>query len=52
MTIDDIVNQTVNRLLDQLAIKLPSDLFARWPGGRAQAREGEAPQPWSESADA
>ena len=51
-TIDDIVNQTVNRLLDQLGIELPTDLFARWLGGRAQAGEGAAPQSSSETADA
>lgn len=31
-TIDDIINQTVNRVLDQLAIQLPEDLFTRWQG--------------------
>jgi 4-hydroxy-3-polyprenylbenzoate decarboxylase len=34
-TIDDIVDQTVNRLLDQLRIELPEDLFQRWRGGGA-----------------
>ena len=34
-SIDDIVNQTVNRLLDLLEIELPEDLFTRWQGGRA-----------------
>jgi len=34
-TIDDIVNQTVNRVLDQLEIELPTDLFERWRGGHA-----------------
>ncbi len=33
-TIDDIVNQTVNRLLDLLDIELPDDLFTRWAGGK------------------
>jgi flavin prenyltransferase len=33
-TIDDIVNQTVNRVLDLLAIALPQDLFTRWSGAR------------------
>ncbi len=37
-TIDDIVNQTVNRVLDLLDIELPTDLFKRWQGG--QARHG------------
>lgn len=31
-TIDDIVNQTVNRVLDMLNIRLPQDLFQRWQG--------------------
>jgi 4-hydroxy-3-polyprenylbenzoate decarboxylase len=31
-TIDDIINQTVNRVLDALEIELPSDLFERWRG--------------------
>ncbi|NJO84357.1 MAG: UbiX family flavin prenyltransferase [Blastochloris sp.] len=33
-TIDDLVNQTVNRTLDMLEIELPNDLFARWQGKR------------------
>lgn len=33
-TIDDIVNQTVNRVLDLMDIELPQDLFTRWQGGR------------------
>ena len=33
-TIDDIVNQTVNRVLDLLDITLPNDLFLRWQGGK------------------
>ncbi|MDX1614027.1 MAG: UbiX family flavin prenyltransferase [Candidatus Promineifilaceae bacterium] len=37
-TIDEIVNQTVNRVLDLLDVALDDDLFARWQGGRA-ARE-------------
>jgi flavin prenyltransferase len=32
-SIDDIINQTVNRLLDLLEIELPADLFTRWQGG-------------------
>ena len=32
-TIVDIINQTVNRLLDLLQIDLPQDLFQRWQGG-------------------
>jgi len=31
-TIDDIINQTVNRILDALDIQLPHDLFDRWAG--------------------
>lgn len=33
-TIDDIVNQTVNRVLDLAEIELPQDLFVRWQGGK------------------
>lgn len=29
-TLDDIIDQTVNRVLDQFAIDLPQDLFRRW----------------------
>jgi flavin prenyltransferase len=35
-TIDDIINQTVNRTLDLLRIKLPADLFQRWKGNEKQ----------------
>jgi 4-hydroxy-3-polyprenylbenzoate decarboxylase len=38
-TIDDIVDQTVNRLFDQLGIQLEEDLFQRWRGGEVQASE-------------
>jgi 4-hydroxy-3-polyprenylbenzoate decarboxylase len=31
-TIDDIINQTVNRVLDLFDIELPVDLFQRWQG--------------------
>ncbi|MBV8042908.1 UbiX family flavin prenyltransferase [Pluralibacter sp.] len=31
-TIDDLINQTVNRVLDQFDITLPEDLFTRWQG--------------------
>lgn len=34
-TIDDIVNQTVNRVLDLFDIDLPHDLFQRWQGAGA-----------------
>ena len=33
-SIDDIINQTVNRVLDLLEIDLPHDLFTRWQGGK------------------
>ena len=33
-TIDDLINQTVNRVLDQFDIELPEDLFERWAGSR------------------
>lgn len=31
-SLDDVINQTVNRVLDQFDIALPQDLFARWQG--------------------
>ena len=31
-SLDDVINQTVNRVLDHFAITLPVDLFARWQG--------------------
>ncbi len=31
-SIDNLVNQLVNRILDQLKIELPEDLFQRWQG--------------------
>ena len=31
-TVDDIINQTVNRVLDVLKIELEDDLFDRWTG--------------------
>ena len=31
-TLDDVINQTVNRVLDQFDIALPDDLFTRWSG--------------------
>ncbi|AMO47951.1 Phenylacrylic acid decarboxylase, 3-octaprenyl-4-hydroxybenzoate carboxy-lyase [Enterobacter sp. FY-07] len=34
-TLDDVIDQTVNRVLDQFAIDLPEDLFTRWQGGDA-----------------
>jgi 4-hydroxy-3-polyprenylbenzoate decarboxylase len=37
-TIDDIINQGVNRLLDLMGIELKVDLFKRWQGGEATSR--------------
>jgi 4-hydroxy-3-polyprenylbenzoate decarboxylase len=37
-TIDDIITQTVNRVLDLLDITLEADLFRRWQGGRAMGQ--------------
>ncbi|HDD8683124.1 TPA: flavin prenyltransferase UbiX [Escherichia coli] len=31
-SLDDVINQTVNRVLDQFVVTLPEDLFARWQG--------------------
>ena len=31
-SLDDVINQTVNRVLDKFAVTLPEDLFARWQG--------------------
>lgn len=31
-TLDDVINQTVNRVVDQFDISLPEDLFTRWQG--------------------
>ena len=31
-SLDDVINQTVNRVLDQFDIDLPEDLFIRWQG--------------------
>ncbi|TKV32082.1 UbiX family flavin prenyltransferase [Citrobacter sp. TBCS-11] len=31
-TLDDVINQTVNRVVDQFDISLPQDLFTRWQG--------------------
>lgn len=35
-TIDEIVDQTVNRVLDLFDISLEEDLFNRWQGGKGQ----------------
>lgn len=34
-TIDEIINQTINRILDLVELELPNDLFQRWQGGKA-----------------
>ncbi|MEJ2748017.1 MAG: UbiX family flavin prenyltransferase [Anaerolineae bacterium] len=34
-SLTDIVDQTVNRVLDLMRIELPEDLFTRWQGGKA-----------------
>jgi len=31
-SLDDVINQTANRVLDQFDIDLPEDLFTRWQG--------------------
>ena len=33
VSLDDVINQTVNRVIDQFDIDLPQDLFTRWQGG-------------------
>ena len=37
-SIGDIVDQTVNRVLDLLDVELPEDLFTRWQGGGEASR--------------
>lgn len=39
-TLDDLINQTVNRVLDLLEIELAQDLFTRWQGGGKANRDG------------
>jgi len=36
-SLQDIIDQTVNRVLDQFDIELPQDLFSRWQGSRPLA---------------
>jgi flavin prenyltransferase len=36
-TIDDIINQTVNRVLDLFDIELDQDLFSRWQGPQSSS---------------
>lgn len=38
-SLDDIINQTVNRILDLVGIELEEDLFKRWQGGNTAGRE-------------
>lgn len=38
-TLDDIINQTINRVLDLMGIELPQDLFERWTGPRPHRKE-------------
>ena len=45
--VDDIINQTVNRLLDILGITLPRDLFQRW-----QERDGNMADVRAQALDA
>ena len=40
-TVDDIVNQTVNRILDLFDISLPEDLFQRWQGADESRRSDQ-----------
>lgn len=37
--IEEIIDQTVNRVLDLLDIELPEDLFTRWQGGGIAGRD-------------
>lgn len=43
-SLDDIINQTLNRLLDLLDIELPQDLFTRWQGGQPKPGTGGQPR--------
>lgn len=36
-TLDDIINHTVNRVLDLMGVELEKDLFERWQGSRIAA---------------
>ena len=45
-TLDDIINQTVNRVLDLFEIELPQDLFERWRSPRRRRLEMRAREPW------
>ncbi|MEW5987986.1 MAG: UbiX family flavin prenyltransferase, partial [Chloroflexota bacterium] len=39
-TVDDLINQTVNRVLDLLDIELAEDLFVRWQGAAGGKERG------------
>ncbi len=41
-TIDDLINQTVNRILDLLEVELPQDLFTRWAGAKQQREQHDS----------
>lgn len=38
-TLDDIINQTVNRVLDLVGIELPHDITERWTGPKKNPKE-------------
>lgn len=40
-TLDDIINQTINRILDVLDIELAQDLFKRWQGPQHARRTNQ-----------
>lgn len=42
-TVDDIINQTVNRVLDLFDIELAKDLFQRWQGPESGAKAKRKP---------
>jgi 4-hydroxy-3-polyprenylbenzoate decarboxylase len=42
-TVDDLINQTVNRVLDLLEIELAEDLFRRWQGPETKAKAQQSP---------
>ena len=42
-TVDDVVNQTVGRLLDLLGLTPPERLFERWRGGNEASGQSEFP---------
>jgi len=42
-TLDDVINQTVNRVLDMFEIELTNDLFQRWQGPTPDKTTGQPP---------